>query len=123
MEFIDDTATKLLSEVNMYLKTKFAKDVLLNNSEPYRYIIKGVKRRMWFKVVKPELQRIAANHLYELVMLVEKPSNDFIEFTFEEVPVPRLSRVSNEPPLTGEELRTLRKMINEWKQKKKPLNI
>lgn len=110
---------ELHNEVREYIKTKFAREIYVNRNEPGRYILKGIKKRMWFRVVKPELQRIAADHLAELVMLVEKPSNDFIDFTFEEAPIPHSSRVSKEPPLSGAELRTIRKIIKEWKLKQK----
>lgn len=122
ISFLDMTG-ELIAQVSEYLKTKFAKEILINNSEPHRYIIKGIKRRMWFQVVKPELQRIAAEHLYEIRMLVEKPTNNFIDFVFEELPVPPLGRVSKEPPLSGSELKALRAMIKEWNQKRKPFNI
>ncbi len=102
-----------MNEITQYLETKFARQALKPSHR--RMCIKGIKKEMWFRVVKPELQRIAANHQYALKMLVEKPSNNFIEFEIVQIPLPTLSRVSHQPPLKDSELRDIRSMLKEWR--------
>jgi len=99
--------------VDAYLQSKFTQDVFdpCSAAIGLSYVIKGVKAPMWFRVIKVELEHLAAAHNYFLIVLVEKPSNNFIQFRFEALPVNSLRRVSKEPPLSDLELRRVREIL------------
>ena len=99
--------------VDSYLASKFVKDIFdpyIYNDPALHYTVKGINAAMWQRVVKVELQHLAATHSYLLIILVEKPSNNYIEFKFEALPA-ESRRVSNEPPLSNAELRQIREML------------
>lgn len=100
--------------VKQYLESKFARNAFSEYERPLYFTIRGVKTQMWYKVVKPELERLAADHDHALIMHVEKPTNQFLEFEFTALRASMPPPTDKEPPLTDAELRILRFHIREW---------
>jgi len=103
--------TKLAERVKLYLESKFARDIFGDHKHPLYFAVKGIKAQLWFRVVKLELERLAAEHDHALVIHIEKPTNQFLEFEFTALRASMPPAAVHEPPLTDAELRAVRKLI------------
>ncbi len=102
----------LLAAVNEYLEEKFSRRVFPHEFGPAHYCLRGIKPAMWYRVVKPELQRIAATFNCYIEVLIENPKMEWLEFEFVELPAETPAPVKGrEPPLTDREIRRLRILL------------
>ncbi len=110
----------LAKRVKQYLESKFVRNAFSSYTAhegkgPLYFAIRGIKAKLWYKVVKPELERLAADYDHALIMHVEKPTNKFLEFEFTalraSLPPPP---IGEEPPLTSDEIRLLRAHLRRW---------
>ena len=111
---------KLRNRVKLYLESKFTISIFDDFPKKHKlyFTIRGVNAPMWKQVIKPELERLAADYDHALIMHVEKPTNKFLEFEFTALraSLPPLAP-GDEPPLTNAEIRIIRDHIKMWEHR------
>jgi hypothetical protein len=116
MEIYDDKLfdNVLDNRVRNYVNEKCAKLEFEKDHGPLYFIIRGMNSAMWKRVVKPELLRMASEHLHYLHIKVENPKMGWIEFEFVQIrtPMPR-EVVPPVTPLTDMEIVKLRQLLED----------
>lgn len=110
--FVRRHDSALKEKIDNYLSEKCVKRAFQDDARPLYYAIRGIKTAMWKRVLKPELQRMAKDNNHYIEMQVENPGQEWVEFQFIELPADMPEEVKRqEPPLTDEELRAVRRLL------------
>ncbi len=110
----------LESDVDEYLSEKCTRQIFENDNHHLYYMVRGIKPQMWFRVVKPELKRLAEKRHYYIHMILERPKANWLEFEFVALPAERPRPAKSQvPQLTAEELRDVREMLREFRWSRK----